>query len=132
MSLVVHFEIHASEPERLIDFYTEVFGWTFTAFEGAPYWVIDTGEGSVRQPDEKGFGINGGLVQRMGPKPEVGGPVTGANLVVGTDDVDALFAKALTSGATEALPLQDMEGVGRLAYVLDPDNNIIGMIQPAM
>ena len=31
-NLVVHFEIHASEPQLLIDFYTELFGWTFTQF----------------------------------------------------------------------------------------------------
>ena len=29
-NLVVHFEIHASEPQRLIDFYAELFGWKFT------------------------------------------------------------------------------------------------------
>jgi predicted enzyme related to lactoylglutathione lyase len=29
-NLVVHFEIHASEPQRLSDFYTELLGWTFT------------------------------------------------------------------------------------------------------
>jgi len=27
-NLVVHFEIHASEPPRLIDFYTRLLGWT--------------------------------------------------------------------------------------------------------
>jgi predicted enzyme related to lactoylglutathione lyase len=28
--LVVHFEIHAFEPQRLIEFYRELFGWKFT------------------------------------------------------------------------------------------------------
>jgi uncharacterized protein len=132
MSLVVHFEIHATEPERLITFYNRVFGWTFTRFGDAPYWVITTGEGSVQQPDQPGFGINGGLLQRIGPAPTVGAPVNGANLVVATDDVDALFTKAVTAGATVASSPDDMEGVGRLAYILDPDHNLIGMIAPAM
>ena len=44
-NLVVHFEIHASEPERLIDFYRELLGWRFTQFGDAPYWSIETGEG---------------------------------------------------------------------------------------
>ena len=48
------------------------------------------------------------------------------------DDVDAVHARALDSGATEALAPYDMEGVGRLAYVLDPDNNVLGLIQPSM
>ena len=42
--LVVHFEIHASEPQVLIDFYGELFGWTFSRFGEVPYWIIDTGE----------------------------------------------------------------------------------------
>ena len=46
-NLVVHFEIHASEPQRLIDFYSELLGWTFNQFGDAPYWSIDTGEGSI-------------------------------------------------------------------------------------
>ena len=26
----VHFEIHATDPQRAIRFYTQLFGWTFT------------------------------------------------------------------------------------------------------
>ena len=37
-NLVVHFEIHASEPQLLIDFYTQLFGWTFTQFGDMSYW----------------------------------------------------------------------------------------------
>ena len=43
-NLVVHFEIHATEPQRLIDFYSGLLGWTFTQFGDMPYWAIDTGE----------------------------------------------------------------------------------------
>ena len=46
-NLVVHFEIHASEPERLIDFYSGLLGWRFTQFGDAPYWSIETGEGAI-------------------------------------------------------------------------------------
>ena len=34
-NLVVHFEIHASEPQRLIDFYGELLGWPFSQFGDA-------------------------------------------------------------------------------------------------
>ena len=48
-NLVVHFEIHASDPQQLIDFYSELLGWTFQDYGGGdqPYWVIDTGEGAM-------------------------------------------------------------------------------------
>ena len=40
---VVHFEIHASEPQKLIDFYSGLLGWQFSQFGDAPYWSIVTG-----------------------------------------------------------------------------------------
>ena len=59
MPRVIHFEIHADEPERAIRFYNSVFGWEFTKFPNAitEYWVVKTGESS--QP-----GIDGGLLRR--------------------------------------------------------------------
>jgi hypothetical protein len=74
-NLVVHFEIHATEPQTLIDFYSELLGWRFTKFGDTAYWAIDTGEGSIRQPGQSGNGINGGLAERRGPRPEPGAPV---------------------------------------------------------
>jgi predicted enzyme related to lactoylglutathione lyase len=78
------------------------------------------------------MGINGGLVPRQGPRPEVGAPVTGCNIVVGVDDVDGLMARGIELGATEALPAMDWPGIGRGGYLLDPDNNVFGLISPVM
>ena len=130
-NLVVHFEIHASDPQRLVDFYSELLGWRFTRFGEMPYWVIETGEGAIER-GAPGRGINGGLTQRQGPPPERGGPINGANLVVGCEDVDGLHRKGIELGATEALPVSDLPGVGRLGYLADPDGNVFGLITPAM
>jgi uncharacterized protein len=131
-NLVVHFEIHASEPRRLIDFYAGLFGWKFTQFGEMPYWAIDTGEGAIGV-NAPGRGINGGLTQRQGPAPERGAAVNGCNVVVGVDgSVDALFQKGLDLGGTEALALADMEGIGRVGYLLDPDGNVVGLISPVL
>jgi len=60
MSRVIHFEIHAENPERAIQFYSTLFQWQFTKWEGPmEYWLIKTGEDSTP-------GINGGLVMRQG------------------------------------------------------------------
>jgi len=132
-NLVVHFEIHASEPQTLIDFYSGLLGWSFSQFEGAPYWTIDTGEGAIGNvAGSAGHGINGGLVPRQGPKPEIGSPVVGCNIVVGVDEVDALMRRGVELGATEALPAEDYPGVGRVGYLLDPDNNVFGLISPVL
>jgi len=131
-NLVVHFEIHASEPQRLIDFYTELFGWRFTQFGDMPYWSIETGEGSIGM-SSPGRGINGGLTQRQGPGPETGAPVNGCDFVVGVDgSIDEMFAKGVGLGAVEALPLADMAGIGRVGYLLDPDGNVFGLISPVL
>jgi predicted enzyme related to lactoylglutathione lyase len=131
-NLVVHFEIHGSDPQQLIDFYSKLLGWTFTKYGETPYWAIDTGEGAIDNTGEPGQGINGGLTQRQGPRPEVGGPVTGCNIVVGVDDVDGLMRRAVELGATEALPAEDWPNIGRAGYLLDPDNNIFGLISPVL
>ncbi|WP_235530712.1 VOC family protein [Phycicoccus sp. Root563] len=127
-NLVVHFEIHASEPQRLIDFYGQLLGWSFTQFGDMPYWSIETGEGAITM-DAPGRGINGGLTQRRGPAPERGAPVNGANFVIGIEgSVDEVFAKGLELGASEAVAPEDMQGVGRVGYLLDPDGNVFGLI----
>jgi hypothetical protein len=61
MARVVHFEIHADNPERAAAFYRKVFDWQITKWDGpADYWLITTG------PDSEP-GINGAIVQRQGP-----------------------------------------------------------------
>lgn len=133
-NLVVHFEIHASEPQRLIDFYSELLGWTFTQWGDTPYWTIDTGDGAIgNTTGTPGAGINGGLTQRQGPPPEAGAPVNGCNFVVGVDgSVDDLMRRGIELGATEASAAEDMEGIGRGGYLLDPDGNLFGMLSPVL
>ncbi len=132
-NLVVHFEIHASEPQKLIDFYSTLLGWRFTQWGDVPYWAIETGEGAIGNvAGTAGHGINGGLTQRRGPAPERGAPVMGCNIVVGVDDVDGLMRRGVELGGTEAMAAEDMAGVGRTGYLLDPDNNVFGIISPIL
>ena len=132
-NLVVHFEIYGTDPQRLVDFYSDLFGWQITRYGSEEYWSVDTGEGSARNaPAAPGQGINGGITTRQGPAPQPGGPVTGANIVVAVDDVDAVHARGIELGATDAMAPADMPGVGRLAYLLDPDNNLFGFLSPTL
>ncbi len=132
-NLVVHFEIHGSEPQRLIDFYSQLLGWKFTQFGDVPYWSIETGEGAIGNvAGSAGHGVNGGLDQRRGPKPEIGAPVMGCNVVVSVADVDGLMRRGIELGGTEAVAAEDMQGIGRVGYLLDPDNNVFGLISATM
>ena len=121
MPRVIHFEIHADDPERAIKFYREVFAWEFTKWEGPmPYWLIKTGPDS--QP-----GINGGLVPRRGVID--GQAVIAYVCTVDVSSLDESFNKALASGGTVALPKMPIPGVGWLAYCKDTEGNIFGMMQ---
>jgi predicted enzyme related to lactoylglutathione lyase len=46
-------------------------------------------------------------------------------------DLDAMLAQLRTKGADVAEEIQDMDGVGRFAWVTDPEGNRIELWQPA-
>jgi uncharacterized protein len=123
MPRVIHFEIHADDPERAARFYTELFGWQITKWAGPMnYWVISTGaEGTP--------GINGGLLRRHGQPPADGQPVNAYVCTVDVADLDASLAKAIGLGGVLALAKMPVPGVGWLAYVKDPEGNILGLMQ---
>jgi predicted enzyme related to lactoylglutathione lyase len=121
----MHFEIQASDPAALMDFYSALFGWSFNKWEGGDYWMIHTG------PDDQP-GINGGLLPRRGPPPAAMAAVNAFVITVIVDELDALLAKvdSIGSGAQLVVPRMAVPGIGWLAYVKDPDGNIFGMMQP--
>jgi len=63
---------------------------------------------------------------------DVHASVDAVSIVVAVDDVDGLMRRGIELGGTEALPAQDMPGVGRIGYLLDPDNKRFGMISPTL
>ena len=121
MARVVHFEIHADNPERAAAFYRKVFDWQITKWKGSwDYWPITTGADS--EP-----GINGAIVQRQGPIN--GDAVIAYVCTIGVADIDAAIANVRAQGGTEALPKMPVPGVGWLAYFKDTEGNIFGILQ---
>ena len=87
-----------------------------------PYWLVVTGsEGTP--------GINGGLMQRMGGAPTDGAAVNAWVCTVDVESVDDAVKRSGASGGTIANPKMAIPGVGWLAYVKDPEGNILGMMQ---
>ncbi len=121
MPRVVHFEIHAADPERAVNFYQKLFGWTFQKWEGPmEYWLVTTGPND--QP-----GINGGLMPRQG---EIDGQAVIAYVcTVDVENLDASVQSALDNGGQIALPKMPIPGMGWLAYCKDTEGNIFGMMQ---
>jgi predicted enzyme related to lactoylglutathione lyase len=122
MPRIVHFEIHAGDPERAMKFYQECFGWSFQKFEGPmPYWLVTTG------PDDQP-GINGGLMPRRG---EIDGEAVIAYVcTLGVESVDSSIVTVEANGGTIAVPKMPIPGMGWLVYCKDTEGNIFGMMQP--
>jgi predicted enzyme related to lactoylglutathione lyase len=120
MSRVVHFEVHAQDPQRAMAFYNEVFDWHFSPFPGpVEYWLIITG----RQDQS---GINGGLIRRHGTID--GTAVIAYVCTVQVDSIDATITKVEECGGMSVLPKRPIPGVGWLAYCKDTEGNIFGIM----
>ncbi|HET7922333.1 MAG TPA: VOC family protein [Gammaproteobacteria bacterium] len=121
MPRVIHFEIHADEPERAMRFYRSVFGWEFTSLRNMPvdYWAVKTGD--------TGPGIDGGLLRRQTPLD--GAAVSAFACTVAVPDLDTYVMKVTTSGGQLAVPRMTIQGFGWLAYCKDTEGNLFGMMQ---
>lgn len=120
MPRVVHFEIHAENPERAIAFYRALFDWRFDRWGEQDYWLVTTG------PDAQP-GINGGLLPRRGAID--GQAVIAYVCTVDVPAVDEFVERALALGGQLALAKMPIPGVGWLAYVKDTEGNLFGMMQ---
>ena len=123
---IVHFEIHAADVERAIEFYGDVFGWAFPKWmEEPPYWGVMTAPEGSEEP-----GINGGLMQRRGADPADGAAVNAFVCTVQVDDYDATHDGILAAGGTVALPKYPIPGMAWQGYYKDTEGNIFGVHQP--
>lgn len=117
----VHFEIHATDPERAITFYTAVFEWSFERSGPEPYWLVTTGEGP---------GIDGGLAQREGPMPDPDASVNAFPLTIEVSDLDMLTREVEQAGGTVVSAKRPITGLGWIAYCRDTEGNLFGVFQP--
>lgn len=116
----VHFEIHASDPQRAIAFYTSVFGWVVKQWGEHPYWIVQTGDGP---------GIDGGLVPRRGPEPTDDTPVAAFPVTIDVPDLDATVTAVERAGGRVVMAKGAIPTVGWLAYCKDTESNIFGLMQ---
>jgi hypothetical protein len=133
MNRVIHFEIHAVDPERMAKFYQEVFGWEIkewvfpTGVEIAPenrYWGVMTAPEDSKEP-----GINGGIIVRKGPAPKGGEPVSGFICTIGVSSIEECVKKVEKAGGKNIMPKMPIAGLAWLTYCTDIDGNIFGIYQ---
>ena len=131
MNKVTHFEIVATDPLRAVDFYTKVFGWEIKKWEdsniGMDYWMVMT------VPQGTPGAINGGLRKEMGTDiKEMTKSVNGFVCTVVVEDIDGILEKVTSNGGKIMQPKNLIPTVGWLAYCLDTEGNMFGVMLPEM
>ena len=123
---VVHFEIHASDVERAMKFYKDVFEWEFTKWEDSPtpYYMLMTAEKDSKEP-----GINGGLLLRAGPAAVDGEGMNAYVCTVQVDSIDDVIKKIEEGGGRVAMAKFAMMGMAWQAYYKDTEGNVFGIHQ---
>jgi predicted enzyme related to lactoylglutathione lyase len=114
MPRVIHFEIHADNPERAVKFCEKAFGWKTQKWEGpTDYWLVTTGEKD--QP-----GIDGAIMKRMDK-----------GTTWDTIDVPSVdeFIKKILAGGKVVQQKMPIPGIGYAAYCVDTEGNVFGIMQ---
>ncbi|HYC34484.1 MAG TPA: VOC family protein [Candidatus Paceibacterota bacterium] len=126
MNRIVHFEIHANDIARCVNFYKTVFGWHMEEWKGLgqEYWMVMTAPRESTEP-----GINGGLLIRGGKEPEQGMGPNAFVCTVQVDDIDATMKAIEAAGGTLQIPKFDIAGMAWQVYYKDTEGNIFGVHQ---
>ena len=100
---------------------TRAKAWYAEAFGVAPYFD---------EPFYVGFHVAGYELGLMPAEPPAHVPGTqGVVAFWGTDDIAAAHARLLALGARELAPAQDVGGGILVSTLLDPDGNVLGLIE---
>ncbi len=116
MSKVSWFELSAKDPKNAMKFYENVFGWKFQRLDGQDYWLVTAGG-----KDEPG--INGAIMPR---KAEAAPVVNTINVT----NIDEAIGQIEKNGGKIVVPKMDVPMAGTLAYFVDPDGTMFGILQP--
>jgi uncharacterized protein len=115
----IYFEIEADNPERAINFYSQVFGWKITEDTESPerYWRIEAGE------------MQAGLLPRSAIRPPA---QCGANAFVCSFEVENFDTTAQTVqrlGGSVKEPKFPVPGYSWQGYFMDTEGNSFGIFQ---
>ena len=118
MARVVHFEIAATNPEKIISFYEKAFGWKIEKWNGpTDYWLVNTG-------DPAKPGINGAITPRDGAL----GPTI---ITIDIPSFDDALEKVIANGGKAISDKTAIPGVGTMCYCQDIEGNTFGIMEAA-
>jgi uncharacterized protein len=111
----IWYELLTKDADAAGDFYGRVVGWTSTSSgqPGMDYRFLSSGDGSDNKDGVGGYMTITPDMAANGARPAWVGYIC-------VNDVDASIAKIAASGGAVLMPAMDLDGVGRMAMVTDP------------
>ena len=110
-------ELYTTDPARAADFYMGLLGWTKDVRH------MDYGDYVI-------FNFGGRMAAGMMKIPKEWGPIPPNWLVYfAVDDCDGTVSKATSLGGTVTVPQMDVENVGRMAILADPQGAAFAVIR---
>lgn len=119
MNTIGYFEIQSSSSKREIEFYKNIFNWTFIREYNVPieYYRIETNS------------INGGLFARPAKTPPTGFGTNAFTCSIEVEDFEETAKKILDNGGKIAIPKFAIPTRCWQGYFLDLDNNTFGIFE---
>lgn len=114
MARPTHFEIPVDDPDRAETFYADVFGWSFSRYDGAPEYYGMATTGDTNKP-----GINGALFKR--------GRTAETTLTMETDSIEEATEKIVAKGGKVIQGKTPIPSMGWFATCEDTEGNQFGL-----
>ena len=134
MNPVVHFEMPSENKNRMVKFYSSVFGWKTEQLspEMGEYVMVTTSEvGDDHFPKQRGT-INGGFYQKTDDSVS-----NHPSVVIAVDDIQESMKKVTEAGGkilggdpNKPGEPGDIPGVGLYCSFIDTEGNRLSMLQP--
>ncbi len=129
MDPVVHFEMPYEDPDRLVKFYEQAFGWQMQKLgqEMGDYITATTTETDENRMIKTPGNINGGFFPR---KPDW--PAQYPSVVIAVDDLAKAMRKVSDAGGKVLGEPTEIPGVGNYVSFMDTEGNRVSILQPVM
>ena len=114
------FAINADDVPRARTFYQTVFGWSFEPWGPPGFYLIET-------PAAPGRALAGALQERR--ELVAGKEMIGFECTIAVADIDKAIRAIEANGGKLAAPKFHIPTVGTVAYFLDTEGNVAGIIQ---
>jgi len=116
---VVHFEVMAQDRQRVMSFFSELFGWKIDTDNPMGYGVIAHSDNYSKG----GIGIGGGIFGDMPAGQD------GVTFYVEVDDIEATLTQVEKLGGQRLMGPETAEGGPTFGHLLDPEGHWIGLFQ---